>query len=304
MKRRSASQGKGLNKNAKVMKWLFAVLVALNVAVFGGVLAHATTAKKARAANAPLEGGTYELARPESLGGQAQPENAAPDWVTDLMENNVNIPEPESEEAKAAREKKEREKLAKEKKAREEKAKREKEAKEKEQAAAEQEEWVPVPKQCTPSASVVMDEDDYHRIKGLLRKWPHAASRTVEKRAAKKGEPKVSKTFRVLVPTEGDAMAKLDTLSSKGFAGVIHNGEISMGVTRSRSAAQILISRLSGAGVGGARIQEEDDKNAVPDGTLSVSRMHVTFMAVDERELQDIRNVVGRYGQLNVKGCK
>ncbi|PSJ81363.1 cell division protein [Neisseria iguanae] len=290
------------------MKWLFAVLVALNIIVFGGMVAHRMTEKQPEAANALLEGGTHELARPASLEPKpAMPsENAGPDWIV-VPENNADIPEPESEEAIAARKQKEREeKLAKEKKAREEKARREKEAQQNgvEARQVHVEQADARTRQCVSAATVSMDEDDYHRIKGLLTRWPHAASRSVEKRSAQKGENAVNKTFRVLLPSGGDAMAQLEALNNKGFTGVVYNGEISMGVTRSRSAAQILISRLSGAGFGGARILEQEEKGSTPDGTLSVSRMTVTFMAVGEHEAQDIRNVVGRYGHLNVRSCR
>ncbi|WP_416191879.1 cell division protein [Neisseria sp. CCUG12390] len=290
------------------MKWLFAVLVALNIIVFGGMVAYRMTEKQADAAGVPLEGGTHELARPASLEPQAvmPSENTAPDWVS-VPENNADIPEPESEEAIAARKQKEREeKLAKEKKEREEKARREREAAEQgsEPERTGGETADARSGQCVSTATVAMDEDDYHRIKGLLTRWPHAASRSVEKRTAKKGENAAGKTFRVLLPTDGDVMAQLETLGSKGFNGAVYNGEISMGVTRSRSSAQILISRLAGAGFGGARILEQEENGSAPDGTLSVSRMTVTFMSVNERDAQDIRNVVGRYGNLNVRGCR
>lgn len=290
------------------MKWLFAVLVALNIIVFGGMVAHRMTGQPFDKGAAPLEGGRHELAQPDSLRPADSPdqENRAPDWVA-APEAQNDMAEPESEEAVAEREKREREaRSAKEKKEREEKAKRDKERSEEAALTGSGYETggVPGAALCQATASVSLDEDDYHRIKGLLNRWPHAASRSVEKRAAKQGEAAVSKTFRVLLPTGGDAIAQLDSLSGKGFTGVIYEGEISLGVTRSRSAAQILISRLSGAGFGGARILEEEEKGRTPDGTLSVSRMNVTFMAVDERAAQDIRNVVGRYGNLNVRPCK
>lgn len=148
-----------------------------------------------------------------------------------------------------------------------------------------------------------MDEDDYHRIKGLLGKWPHAASRSIEKRNGASGGETSSKTFRVVLPADSDTSAQLDALGSRGFSGSIHNGEISIDVTRSRSSAQVLISRLSSAGFGGARIVEQEDRSA-PDTGLSVARMTVVFMAVDERDAQDIRNIVGRYGKLNMKTCR
>ena len=100
------------------------------------------------------------------------------------------------------------------------------------------------------NASVTLDEDDYHRIKGLLTRWPHAASRTVEKRGASKDH--AAKTFRVVLPADSEAMNRLEALGNKGFNGTLYNGEISLGVMKSRSSAQVLISRLSAAGFGGA----------------------------------------------------
>lgn len=295
------------------MKWLFAALVALNIIVFGGMITHRLNNAKSPNA-APVEGGTHELAQPESLRPQQAPapaDNAQPDWLqTD--ETQADLPEPESEEAIAERKKKEEElaRREKEKKEREEKALREKEkaaaAGNSEPAAAANEN--PAAKnaaaahQCTSNASVTLDEDDYHRIKGLLTRWPHAASRTVEKRGAAKDQ--AAKTFRVLLPADSEAMNRLEALGNKGFNGTLHNGEISLGVMKSRSSAQVLISRLSAAGFGGARIVEQDDKGNAADSTLSVSRMTVIFMSVDDKDTQEIRNIVGRYGSLNMKTCK
>lgn len=294
------------------MKWLFAALVALNIIVFGGMITHRLNNAKSPA-TAPVEGGAHELAQPESLRPQQAPasaDNAQPDWLqTD--ETQADLPEPESEEAIAERKKKEEElaRREKEKKEREEKARREKEkaaaAGNSEPAAAANEN--PAAKnaaahQCTSNASVTLDEDDYHRIKGLLTRWPHAASRTVEKRGAAKDQ--AAKTFRVLLPADSEAMNRLEALGNKGFNGTLHNGEISLGVMKSRSSAQVLISRLSAAGFGGARIVEQDDKGNAADSTLSVSRMTVIFMSVDEKDAQEIRNIVGRYGSLNMKTCK
>ena len=295
------------------MKWLFAALVALNIIVFGGMITHRLNNAKSPNA-APVEGGAHELAQPESLRPQQAPapaDNAQPDWLqTD--ETQADLPEPESEEAIAERKKKEEEEQArreKEKKEREEKARREKEkaaAENTNPAAAANEnpatKNTAAARQCTSNASVTLDEDDYHRIKGLLTRWPHAASRTVEKRGAAKDQ--AAKTFRVVLPADSEAMNRLEALGNKGFNGTLYNGEISLGVMKSRSSAQVLISRLSAAGFGGARIVEQDDKGNAADSTLSVSRMTVIFMSVDEKDAQEIRNIVGRYGSLNMKTCK
>lgn len=300
------------------MKWLFAVLVALNMIVFGGMVAYRMGDRPSEKVGGPVEHRTQELSRPESLNVRPEPQaQAVPEWVAASEPAGV-VSEPESEEAVAARQKQEQEaKLAKEKKEREEKAKREREAKakerEKEKERERNAEWQPAnqntgnkssgAQQCIQTASVTIDEDDYHRIKGLLSRWPHAASRSVERRGASKSQAKTAKSFRVLLPTEGDAMAKLESLGNKGFSGVIHHGELSMGVTRSRSAAQILISRLAAAGFGGARIAEQNEGETM-EGGLSVARMTVTFMAVNPGDVRDIRNVVERYGPLNVKACR
>lgn len=158
------------------MKWLFAVLVALNIIVFGSMVAYRTQHKTAKPESA-LEGGTHELLRPSSLDApKAEPQQASqPDWVADESDGLI-MAEPESEEEEALRKKQEAQQL-KEKK---EKMRREKEAQER-RAAEEEMDAAGVERLCTSSATVVMDEDDYHRIKGLLGKWPHAASRSIEK---------------------------------------------------------------------------------------------------------------------------
>lgn len=311
------------------MKWLFALLVALNLIVFGGMVAYRMTVKQNQTvaqASAPLEGGTHELARPESLTPKSTTPASAPDSVPEWVaqsESNAAVAErktekteesqaverrvEENEQDKKVREEQEAKAKEKEKKEREEKLKREREKERKEKAAENQntasEAGKPAQQQCS-TATVVIDEDDYHRIKGLLGRWPHAATRSVEKRTLKKSAQKPSKNYRVLISTGGDAVAQLENLNAKGFSGTLHNGEISVGVTHSRSAAQIIISRLSSANIGGARIVEDEEGGGTSDGALSVARMHITFMSVDGRMAQDINNVVGRYGKLNVKNCK
>ena len=310
------------------MKWLFALLVALNLIVFGGMVAYRMTVKQNQTvvqASAPLEGGTHELARPESLTPKSTTPASAPDSVPEWVaqsESNAAVAERktekteesqaverrvENEQDKKVREEQEAKAKEKEKKEHEEKLKREREKERKEKAAENQntasEAGKPAQQQCS-TATVVIDEDDYHRIKGLLGRWPHAATRSVEKRTPKKSAQKPSKNYRVLISSGGDAVAQLENLNAKGFSGTLHNGEISVGVTHSRSAAQIIISRLSSANIGGARIVEDEEGGGTSDGALSVARMHITFMSVDGRMAQDINNVVGRYGKLNVKNCK
>ena len=300
------------------MKWLFAVLVALNIIVFGGMVA-SRVAEKQKTVVAPtvpiVAAPQQELSPPSASSGVPQPEILQPDWISKTEPAPVAATEPLDDEVvlAAMAQKAKEEAAAKEKKEREEKAKREQLEKEKaarEKAAAQPEQRESTAAaaggQCVSTASITLDEDDYHRIKGLLHQWPHAASRTVEKRSnAGKKAAQTEKTYRVLVSAGDDAVAQLDHLAAKGFSGSLYEGDISVGVTRSRSAAQVLISRLSTAGFGGTRILEQGSgDNTGNDRSLSVAKMNVTFLSVDEKNAQAIQNVVDRYGRLNRRPCR
>lgn len=93
------------------MKWLFAVLVALNIIVFGSMVAYRTQHKTAKPESS-LEGGTHELLRPSSLDApKAEPRQASqPDWVV-VESDGLIMAEPESEEAEALRKKQEAQQL-------------------------------------------------------------------------------------------------------------------------------------------------------------------------------------------------
>ena len=85
------------------MKWLFALLVALNLIVFGGMVAYRMTVKQNQTvaqASAPLEGGTHELARPESLTPKSTTPASAPDSVPEWVaqsESNAAVSERKTE---------------------------------------------------------------------------------------------------------------------------------------------------------------------------------------------------------------
>ena len=87
------------------MKWLFALLVALNLIVFGGMVAYRMTVKQNQTvaqASAPLEGGTHELARPESLTPKSTTPASAPDSVPEWVaqsESNAAVAERKTEKA-------------------------------------------------------------------------------------------------------------------------------------------------------------------------------------------------------------
>lgn len=287
------------------MKWLFILLVAINIAVFGGTVGYKLIPKQASVS---------ETQAVESMPATGPVALEAPEYEPDVQtasESDTGVLLGASdilteEQAEQLRLKKEAEqKKLKEKKQREEKARREKLAAEKAGEEGENGEMNAAPDgraSCSAQASLTMDEDDYHRIKGLLGKWSHVASRSVEKRTAKRKPG--GKTYRVVLPLSGNAEGQVAELSAQGFNAVPLNGELSLGVSNSRQNAQTLQNRLAGAGFGGARIVEHFAESDGQDESLSVSRMTVLFSGVNDEDAREIRKITSPYGSLNVKSCK
>lgn len=288
------------------MKWLFILLVAINIAVFGGTVGYKLTLKQAgripeaqNAANnlqvqpvAP----TMPVVRNIPASGPVVQAASESDTGALLKPGDILT----EEQAEQLRLKKEAEqKKLREKKQREEKARREKLAAEKAQAEREN---GAADALCAAQASLTMDEDDYHRIKGLLGKWSHVASRSVEKRTAK-AKP-ADKTYRVVLPVSADAENQAAELSAKGFNPIPFDGALSLGVGNSRENAQALQNRLAGAGFGGAHIVEHFAEADRQDDSLSVSRMTVLFTGVNAADADEIRKITSLYGKLNLKSCK
>lgn len=265
------------------MKRILALLLAVNAAVLG-ILVYQQIGQ-----TEVWDGGVHELSRPTGLNPQNPPNEQTPDWAA-VPENNATIAEPESEEAAALR--------LQEEQARKRAQEQARKAREAAQAARLQENSEQRP--CMSTANITIDEDDYHRIKGLLTSWPHAAARSIERRESGANSQQMS--FSVWLPAEGDGTALIDALNRKGFTATANNGRVFVGNTPSRSSAQVLVSRLAGAGFPGADISET--ASARLNQPLSVARMHITFMMTAETDLQALRDVVGRYGHLQVKACR
>lgn len=287
------------------MKWLFILLVAINIAVFGGTVGYKLT---------PKQTSVSETQAVESMPATDPVALEATEYEPDVQmasESDTGVLLGASdilteEQAEQLRLKKEAEqKKLREKKQREEKARREKLAAEKAGEEGENGEMNAAPDgraSCSAQASLTMDEDDYHRIKGLLGKWSHVASRSVEKRTAKRKPG--GKTYRVVLPLSGNAEGQVAELSAQGFNAVPLNGELSLGVSNSRQNAQTLQNRLAGAGFGGARIVEHFAESDGQDESLSVSRMTVLFSGVNDEDAREIRKITSPYGSLNFKSCK
>ncbi len=146
-----------------------------------------------------------------------------------------------------------------------------------------------------------MDEHDYRRLESALAAWPHTVAAGEIRRAGQTAAAKAQRTFRVLIPTEGAAAAKLADLRHRGFHGELYDGEISLGTYRSRSAAQVGIARLTSSGFGGGRIQwEEGGIKVSPPEAVGLA---LTFSGVSAQDMADIRQLIGRSGEMTVHHC-
>ncbi|HGO8109810.1 TPA: SPOR domain-containing protein [Neisseria meningitidis] len=288
------------------MKWLFILLVAINIAVFGGTVGYKLTLKQAgripeaqnAANNLQVQPVAPTMPVVRNIPASGPVVQAASESDTGALLKQGDILSEEQAEQLRLKKEAEQKKL-KEKKQREEKARREKLAAEKAQAEREN---GAADALCAAQASLTMDEDDYHRIKGLLGKWSHVASRSVEKRTAQ-AKP-ADKTYRVVLPVSADAENQAAELSAKGFNPIPFDGALSLGVGNSRENAQALQNRLAGAGFGGAYIVEHFAEADRQDDSLSVSRMTVLFTGVNAADADEIRKITSLYGKLNLKSCK
>ncbi|HEZ3888672.1 TPA: SPOR domain-containing protein, partial [Neisseria meningitidis] len=275
------------------MKWLFILLVAINIAVFGGTVGYKLTLKQAgripeaqnAANNLQVQPVAPTMPVVRNIPASGPVVQAASESDTGALLKQGDILSEEQAEQLRLKKEAEQKKL-KEKKQREEKARREKLAAEKAQAEREN---GAADALCAAQASLTMDEDDYHRIKGLLGKWSHVASRSVEKRTAQ-AKP-ADKTYRVVLPVSADAENQAAELSAKGFNPIPFDGALSLGVGNSRENAQALQNRLAGAGFGGAHIVEHFAEADRQDDSLSVSRMTVLFTGVNAADADEIRKI-------------
>ncbi|MGF6148692.1 Uncharacterised protein [Kingella potus] len=306
------------------MKWLFFALVALNLIVFGGTtLSKIIAAQEAdllarrKEAGAQLARTSSELAEPmvkPKNGGRVEasaasapsPARQTGDWINDNGGAQEVFVEPADTEEEAAKRIAEREKWAQDEKSRQLARHQEAERRRRAGGGAGYDSYGTDAeaaggrsgRQCTATAGVTIPEDDYHRIKGLLARWPHAASRTVEQRRdAQKGKT----TYAVWTPINIDAGSQMQALQEKGFNTVLMEGGISVGIRADRGQAQALLSRLQGAGFSG---QLREINSAGGGGGQSVAKMQVTFMTVSDSDAKAIQNIVGQYGRLTRNRCR
>ena len=267
------------------MKWLFAILVALNIIVFGNVVA------------SKLMRPPHATAQVEAPATALTPTPAAS--VTEPVVT-INTPEPASAVAPPP-ETKTRAELRAEAAA---KARAEAAAKARAETQTQTTPSSPAAPAINCSATAVLPEDDYHRIKGLLSRWPHAASRFVEQGGSTPAKA-TSSRVRYMVAIDGGADMRA-RLKEQGFDTAISNGRLSLGVFNRRNDAEALLARAKINGFSQAEITQLGGTTATeaPAAALSVAKMRITFIQVDDQAAQDINQIIQRYGRLQRGSCK
>lgn len=257
------------------MKWLFAILVALNIIVFGSMVAGKLIKLPTPVAATPAPAPTVA--------------NPPPTPVITVSEttNPASVPLPTPIDGKTRTSNKT-----------ESKAKTENKGTDKNTADKSS------PTDSRPaancSANAVLPEDDYHRIKGLLSRWPHAASRFVEQNHAP--AKTTNSKIRYMVAIDGGAEMR-ERLKEQGFSNTVHNGQLSLGIFNRRSDAEALLARAKINGFSQAQITQLGGRDG-DNNTLSVAKMRVTFIQVDDQAAADIGRVIQPYARLQRGSCK
>ena len=303
------------------MKWLFFALLVLNIAIFGGMTLPKVMEKqeaemmaKRKEASARMARDSADLpqpmVKPSDAGASETPASAvasassAPsgNWLTDNGGAADVYIEPTDTEEDTAKQiaRLQDERNRRQIQAKEEAMRRSKYAQgNNNQGNFERQPVVTETGQgnrCVTTASVSLPEDDYHRIKGLLNRWPHAASRTVERKEAARSKT----SYAVWTPIQIDAGSQMQALQSKGFNTVLMEGGISIGIRSDKAQAQALLNRLQGAGFTG----QLREVNSGSSGGQSVAKMQITFMTVNDADVKAIQNIVGSYGRLSRNKCR
>ena len=300
------------------MKWLFFALLALNIAIFGGMTLPKVMEKqeaemmaKRKEASARMTRDSTDLpqpmVKPSDAGASETSASAvasAPsgNWLTDNGGAADVYIEPTDTEEDTAKQiaRLQDERNRRQIQAKEEAMRRSKYAQDNNnQSNFERQPVITEAGQgnrCVTTANVSLPEDDYHRIKGLLNRWPHAASRTVERKEAARSKT----SYAVWTPIQIDAGSQMQALQSKGFNTVLMEGGISIGIRSDRAQAQALLNRLQGAGFTG----QLREVNSGSSGGQSVAKMQITFMTVNDADVKAIQNIVGSYGRLSRNKCR
>lgn len=265
------------------MKWLFAILVALNIVVFGcmvaGKLVHPPTV-----ASTAMASSEVEIAAPATPDISVRNPNVVNTPASNQVDNPsippkvVNKPEPPSITPQP-------------------KPERKPDPDSSTQVATT---TPATPPNANCSATVTLPENDFHRIKGLLRQWPYSTKRFVEQVTPSAKPNPVTKPTRYMVALNNIDEETSKRLQESGFDHGSAQGKVSLGIFNRREDAEALMARAKMKGFTNVYVNtlESSHNETSANAPTSVAKIRVTFSGVDNTAIQDINKITGRYGQI------
>ncbi|PIT25003.1 hypothetical protein BGI37_08555 [Snodgrassella alvi] len=286
------------------MKWLFAILVALNIIVFGsmiaGKLVHGTSASPAAVSAASYTPEAPAPASPdisvrrtdEAVVSSSEPAPKAASKIDIAAANKPKTNNPDNAAKPATNTSTSTSATT--------------------PTPTTTTTTAPTPVTNTCTATVTLPEDDFHRIKGLLNHWPFTTSRFIEQ-ANSSAKPRRTPTptrYMVALSSSGDSNTRT-RLQEHGFDYGINQGKVSLGVFNRREDAESLMARAKMQGFSDAFIttlggsssdNDSDNDNHTDSSTISIAKMRVVFSGVDNSAMHDINAITGRYGRMQRSG--
>lgn len=257
------------------MKWIFAILVALNLIVFSINIIDKLVLQKVNNLSAQQQ---QQQDNPRTIVIQTPPAQAQinPASISTAPPTNNPAAQPANVAKKPAAPN-----------ANANKDKQVADAKKEEPAKPNE------PKNCG-GASVVLKENDYHRIKGLLSQWPNAASREVVKKEA---DNKPSGDFWVI--TTDDDITVL--AKGKGQYKLIKDGGMNIiGKFNTRQAAEGFRMKTQIDGINTSIVERMGNK----DESLSAVNYRVAFLKVEDQDAARLSEILKPYAKLQRNPCK
>ena len=252
------------------MKWLFAVLVALNIIVFGGMLVTrmaqqqqpvpVVQQQQPQPTTVVVQTAPAQPAAPQQPATPVLPVDAGRPRTAPAAPGRPNTPAKPAGEA---------------------------------QPKPTPESGIRAPNTaCT--AVAVLPEDDYHRIKG----------RVVERRRDSGRPQRGSERYQVSVTIEGDVQEFTAKVRSQGFRNAsIAGGRMSLGSFSSEQQAEQTAAKARQAGLN-PQIARTGASGGDQSAELGESKMQVTFMNVDDNAAAGISSVISRYSHLRRAPCR
>ncbi|MBR6026870.1 MAG: hypothetical protein IK065_04660 [Neisseriaceae bacterium] len=265
------------------MKWVFAILVALNLIVFGTTIVEKMVLQKIAVQQ-------HEPSRTIVI-QQTQPQQPAVPTTTPPA-TPTTTPQADNKQTPATATTPPRSKTA----ATPATPAAPKPPAQPATAAAPKQQPEAKPQQTCGGGSVTLKEDDYHRIKGLLSRWQNVASRSVQRNDENKSG---GDSFWVILDKALDDETRIGIMAKYGR--IKQEGNlVVLGKFPSRQAAEGMQLRLKTDGFPSRIMEKFGDSN----NALSMATYRVAFLKIDDNDAAELSKILAPYAKLQRNPCK